>query len=36
MICKEIPGVLYCHIGGSRTLGCGFPEDIGYEGLTVL
>ena len=36
MICKEIPGVLYCHIGGSGTWGCEFPEDIGYEGLTVL
>ena len=36
MICKEIPKVLYCHIGGSGTWGCEFPEEVGFEGLTVL
>ena len=36
MICKEIPKVLYCHIGGSGTWGCEFPEDVNFEGLTVL
>ncbi|MBP1554485.1 MAG: MTAP family purine nucleoside phosphorylase [Oscillospiraceae bacterium] len=36
MICKDIPQVLYCHIGGSGTWGCEFPEDIHFEGLTVL
>jgi len=36
MICKEIPKVLYCHVGGSGTWGCEFPEDVHFEGLTVL
>ena len=36
MICNEIPKVLYCHIGGSGTWGCEFPEDVNFEGLTVL
>ena len=36
MICTEIPKTLYCHIGGSGTWGCEFPEDIHFEGLTVL
>ena len=36
MLCTEIPKTLYCHIGGSGTWGCEFPEDIHFEGLTVL
>ena len=36
MICNEIPKVLYCHIGGSGTWGCEFPEDVHFEGLRVL
>lgn len=36
MICSEIPKVRYCHIGGSGTWGCEFPEDVGAPGLTVL
>jgi 5'-methylthioadenosine phosphorylase len=36
MIEKNIPKVLYCHIGGSGTWGCEFPEDVHFEGLTVL
>ncbi len=36
MICTEIPQVLYCHIGGSGTWGCEFPEDVHFPGLTVL
>lgn len=36
MICKEIPQVEYCHMGGSGTWGCEFPEDVNFPGLTVL
>ena len=36
MICKEIPKTLYCHIGGSGTWGCGFPEDVKMEGIRLL
>ena len=36
MICKEIPKTMYCHIGGSGTWGCEFPEDLNMEGITLL
>lgn len=36
MICKEIPKVLYCHIGGSGTWGTEFPEDLNLEGVRLL
>ncbi len=36
MICKEIPKAMYCHIGGSGTWGCEFPEDLNMEGVTLL
>ena len=36
MLCTEVPKTLFCHIGGSGTWGCEFPEDVHFEGLTVL
>ena len=36
MICKEIPKTMYCHIGGSGTWGCEFPEDLNMEGITEM
>ncbi len=36
MIVKEIPKTLYCHLGGSGTWGCSFPEDVLFEGVRLL
>ncbi len=36
MIKTEIPKTLYCHIGGSGTWGCDFPEYVNFKGITVL
>ncbi len=36
MIRTEIPQAEYCHIGGSGTWGCNFPEDVNFEGLKLL
>ncbi len=36
MIKKEVPQTLYCHIGGSGTWGCDFPEYVQYEGISTV
>lgn len=36
MVISEIPRVEYCHIGGSGTWGCNFPEDIKFPDVKVL
>ena len=36
MIFKEVPKTLYCHIGGSGTWGCDFPESLDIPGITLI
>jgi len=36
MITSNIPKAEYCHIGGSGTWGCNFPEDVNFHGIKVL
>ncbi len=36
MIYRDIPETLYCHIGGSGTWGCDFPEALSIPGITVI
>lgn len=36
MLKKEVPQTLYCHIGGTGTWGCDFPEYLQYEGVAAV
>ena len=36
MLTTKVPQTLYCHIGGSGTWGCDFPEYVKYEGVHVI
>lgn len=36
MLTTQVPQTLYCHIGGSGTWGCDFPEFIQYDEIQVL